>query len=221
MYTIVSYDLRGNTAMYVMNLGLAGVRAEQFSLAPPRITFTRDTFLTPNVFASLPRFFEQHCGAPSPAQLASTATAYHVHLADPLASFLRTPVFLTVGYIGISSPLPLYYHSEADLNDMLEGELPAVAGGNFHTWLSLRSGEIIDFVLGGIGTLSDDEVDIDGIIAGSADELAHCLTYHPTLVGTGFLQRVGAVFETAAAPVASRYRGVVDRVNIDSFQEVN
>jgi hypothetical protein len=106
-------------------------------------------------------------------------------------------VFVTVGYIGMGDRAPLYYHTDAELKAMLAGELPAVAGRNFHTWLTLRSGEILDFVLGGVATGLHAGSFIEGIIAGPADDLAYSLVYYPSLLGLAFLERAGILDELA------------------------
>ncbi len=199
--------------MYVTRLGIASVKAELLNLSPTRMTFSAARFLTPDVTASLPGLFERVFGTPSRSDLAENPSAYHMHLAEPLAALLRTSVFVTIGYVGMGKRLPFYYHTDTDLEAMLAGELPAIAGHNFHTWLSLGSGEILDFVLGSVGTPLYADSLVDDIIAGPADELAYGLTYHPTLIGTAFLQRIDALdaLSLPGAVASSNARGSICR----------
>jgi len=167
-------------------------RTAKFNLASPKIQEPTKRLLTPAKLAQFPSVVRDAVGELSLNEVVAQCLSIHFRLQRPLEEFFDVPIIFTIGYV-YTPPSYLFRQTEAELLKLLQDGMrgPQV---NLHAWLTLPSMEIIDLSLAtSIAVIHKNKEGLGGVFASHADELKHGLRYHPMLLGTDYLERIGAL----------------------------
>jgi hypothetical protein len=126
----------------------------------------------------------------SPELVAGNCALVSAALVDPIAQALNCPACFTFGWLNTAQRGDIFKMTESDIARWLKGALlPGPA--SFHCWVTLGTMEIVDATIAtSDAVVNGGPTDSANIIARHADALVG-LTYHPMLVGDGFLERAG------------------------------
>jgi hypothetical protein len=182
---------------YRTHLQEAHLRTLAFGLASPGVPSLAPRILTPETLERLPYVVRDAIGEPDLHQIAAQCLAIHSMLREPLEQFFGSPVTYTIGYVH-SPPNDLFRESEENLRELMRTGISSPSL-NIHSWLTLASDEILDFVLPTTQAIvARDERGLGSVVSAHADELQRGLRYHPLLLGENYLERIGAKVNVAA-----------------------
>ncbi|SEJ77353.1 pentapeptide repeat-containing protein [Pseudomonas sp. NFR16] len=115
-------------------------------------------------------------------------------LREPLETIFDVPLTLTLGYVRFENQA-VFHTPEGKLKQMLKQNLTLQAV-NIHAWLTLPSHEIIDLTFfTSVGVRYQQPNYIGLACLGHSDDMGEDLSYHPQLVGDGFLWQTGLLLK--------------------------
>jgi hypothetical protein len=180
------------TSLYIAEYMAAVDRTERFGFeAPPRILVRKDC-VDARALPVLLDYFDEH----SPDELMGQTLAIHFALLPLLYQNTGITFILTVGWIEFEGR-SFFPHDEGLIRRFVEGGSQAWLreGCPFQLWMTSPACEILDITFAmNLGRTKTREACANSIIYQSAHEPARKLRYHPTLVGTDFLRKTGAVW---------------------------
>ena len=166
-------------------------RTRDLGLACPAVDSIETRYLNSSAAAKIPRAVKEHLGVLSDRDLVAQCCAIHFRLAPIISKVLETEVIITTGYVKLGQR-SIFEQSDDELQRTLTEGL-AGAPLKSHVWLTLPSMEILDFSLPTTVSVLNNVPGAGGVIAAHPDELLMGLSFHPQLVGTSYLEQIGAI----------------------------
>lgn len=183
---------KAKDSSYYEEFQAALARTERFGLSTPRVSYVKGRFLTDKALKRMNRVILEKFGVLTPEQVAHQCLAFNLKLVEPLSEFFNQPVIFTIGHI-FAPPEYLYLKTEDQLRKLMD-EGTSRSTIDIHAWLTLPSMEIIDSTIATSFYVTKRIGVPFGVIARHADELTG-VSYHPMLVGDGFLRKAGVLVE--------------------------
>ena len=180
------------TSPYIAEYIAAIDRTQKFGLeAPPRVLVRKECVDMQVVLPVLLDYYAQH----SPDELTGQTGAIHFALLPLLYETTGIPFILTIGWM-VRQGKPIFPHDEALIDRFIERGRQAWLheGCPFHLWMTSPACEVLDITFAmNLGRIQSPEQCAKRIVYQSAYESPGDLLYHPTLVGTDFFHKTGAV----------------------------
>ncbi|MBF7143277.1 MULTISPECIES: hypothetical protein [Pseudomonas] len=165
-------------------------RTRKWQLNPPEFTSTPRRFVNDDTTRDIRRCMKGLYGGHLPEVLAGKCLDVALALREPLEGIFDVPVAITLGYVRFGNEA-VFHTPEGKLKQMLKQNL-ALQAVNIHAWLKLPSHEIIDltfFISVGVRHQRPDYMGMACL--GHSDSMGEDVSYHPQLVGDGFLWQTG------------------------------
>ena len=116
----------------------------------------------------------------------------HLELLDHVRNYFKSPAYYTIGYFSING-IPAYNFNEEDLRIWYLNGIPNYPRLDIHAWITLPTGEILDFTLPTtLGVAQNEPKLIGGVISKHYSELTNSLSYSPMILGEDSLIAIGA-----------------------------
>jgi hypothetical protein len=166
-------------------------RTRRFGLATPRLLLTNDLLLNDDSLTRINEAMFEEIGEIPLDEIVAQCLLMHVRALPIVQSVLEVPVHFTIGYVS-SNRSRFFEQTEASLKGMLDSP-PTRPEVSLHAWLTLPSDEIIDLTFAtSLAVINKMDRGRGAVIASHADKLIG-MKYHPMLIGTEYLQRIGAM----------------------------
>ncbi|MBA3471140.1 MAG: hypothetical protein H0T53_16010 [Herpetosiphonaceae bacterium] len=164
-------------------------------LPVPVIQHYDERFLSDRGIDALYQLIPRHLGEIAEGEAIGKCIVFHTILL-PYVRTLFGDSYLTIGYVQRGEQTG-YKFTDDHLHTWLTHGLSSqerVEGVNFHVWITLPSMEIFDATSAFTGML-DTQSFVGGVVSTHPDDRQRRdgLEYHPIMVGSAFLQRIGAV----------------------------
>lgn len=133
-----------------------------------------------------------HLGEMGIDEIAAQCMLLNLRIKKRVSELLRSQVYFTIGHVEFDGD-SLFYQSEQSLKNMLKHGIdgPSV---NIHAWLTLPSMEILDFSFGtSYAVATGDKRGMGAVIVNHADNLTGGMKYHPMVIGSEYLHKIGAI----------------------------
>jgi hypothetical protein len=166
---------------------------ERLGLDAPniRLAIKKDCLKLECARGPLQRLFDRY----SVEEIAEQALAINMQLLPDLSVALGVPLTLTGGWFETAGK-PCYRHGRELIRELLNHGIEhyGVAGIPMHFWFTSPAAEVLDVLLPAVMAVSTGNVGATtGVIYLSNRESNLPVTYHPTILGAGFLEKIGAV----------------------------
>jgi hypothetical protein len=164
-------------------------RSNKFGLDIPKINFDKKSYLNPNTMETIQKLLHQ--AQLKPQDISKQCFRLHADIKVPLEVLFGTEIYFTIGYITIHDN-EYFKISEQDIDYLLKNKVTSTLSA--HAWLTLTSMEIIDLTFASTYLILTNEFKGEmHVIAKHTDKLTQGMKYHPMIVGTDFLFKIGAV----------------------------
>lgn len=179
---------------YLDEILTARDRTIRFKLNCPDISPVAIRFINQDKLQQFPYAVREAVGDLSDKELVAQCFGVNWQLHETLESYFNTPILYTLGYVYMP-PDYLFKQTEEQLLQLMKNGITETQV-NLHAWLTLPSMEIVDIsLLTSIAVLNGWDKGRGGVIAAHAHELNHGVRYHPMLLGTDYLKKIGAMHE--------------------------
>ncbi|WP_339492857.1 hypothetical protein [Pseudomonas sp. EA_15y_Pfl2_R67] len=179
---------------YVKEFADALKRTRSWHLSPPEFGSSSNRYLSEDATVEIGRRWQDIYRGHAPEVFAGKCFEVAGTMQKPLEDILGVPLAFTLGYVKFHGR-PVFHTPTKKLKPMLKQNL-ALQAVNLHAWLTLPSHEIIDltfFTTVGVHQQTPDYIGMACI--GHSNEIQDFLSYHPQLVGDGFLKKTGVLLE--------------------------
>lgn len=170
-------------------------RTSRFGLNLPLHDVTPDVkYLTPKRQIEFPHVVRASLGELDYPDIVAQCLSIHHRLQPVLEEWLKCPVLYTIGWIDDGTSKGMFKFDDTFIEETLRRGFKG-HHLNIHAWLTLPSLEVIDVALvTSMAVAQKLKEGHGGVIAKPADEMSG-MSYKPMLIGTGFLERIGALVE--------------------------
>ncbi len=174
---------------YISEFKSAINRTNKLGLKVPNITFCDKEYLNNSNIQIIQKLLYQLNLKPD--ELLNKCFRIHGDLKEPLELLFKSEIYFTIGYVNIYES-EHFKISEGDIINLLENK--ASSSLCAHAWLTLPSMEVVDFTFATTYLMLSNEFNGEmHVLAKHADSFVQGMKYHPMLVGTDFLFKIGAV----------------------------
>lgn len=171
----------------------AMARTEAYGVPTPAIVLNNTRLLNQETCPLIADAVFSEVGLLGPDDLYGQCMSVHWRLRDVVSRVLNTQAIFTVGYVNIGGD-DMFKNSDEELRALMQDGVSGMSA-RLHAWLTLPSMEILDFSLPTSLAIHNGWNTGHGqVVSEHADDLVvRGLTYHPQLVGTLSLVKMGAL----------------------------
>jgi hypothetical protein len=166
-------------------------RTTRLGLRTPPVGFAGGRRLTPETAGRIWPAVEAHIGGVTLDRIKAQCLSFHLEVKQAVERALSCPCYFTIGHVVLAGD-SYFQRSEDELKELLKCGVsgPSV---RLHAWLTLPTMELLDFVF------PTSYAEYNGFpegrmqtIAEHGDHMPAGISFHPMLVGSEFLIRIGA-----------------------------
>jgi hypothetical protein len=179
-------------------------RTTKLGLTAPEVAYEGKRYWNPQTIGQLPTLI--HHVFPQLDVPDIVGRCHHIHkcIHKPLEDLLGCRAYFTIGSVSIPGDEPhlprkeAFKMSEAEVRHYMEEGAPDLNHLNIHAWLTLDSMEVFDMTYPTtVGFSIGNKEMMGGIITCHLNDLNSGLQYHPFVVGSDLLKKMGLMFEFA------------------------
>jgi hypothetical protein len=178
--------------MYQSEFKVAIERTKNFKLPVDEVNYSSSRLLTDRLQEKFPFLLRDAVGEIGVEELVGECLSIHYRLLPAIEEIVGAKCYFTIGYVE-TTERNMFYQSESDLKQLMETGVsnPSL---NIHAWITLPTMEIFDVSLPtSFAVLHKVKDGLGAIIASHADELTGGIKYHPMIVGTDYLRKIGVL----------------------------
>lgn len=180
----------------------AAARTAKLGLEIPPVLLTDGQHWSPKKIAKIEPLVKKRFPKLHVNDVVASCHRIHTGMLEPLENLLGCKAYLTIGSVSTKTGNKYfrkrvhdYKLSERKVRRWMKGGFnPLKEGINFHAWVTLDSMEIFDMTYPTtFGAATGDTRVMGGVFTCHPDNLLDGIQYHPFVIGTNLLERMGVL----------------------------